>query len=331
MPITAKAYARAGFLGNPSDGYFGKTISITVGNFSAQVSLEQTDRIRFEASEHEPSSYESIEALASQIGRYGYYGIERLLKAAIKKFKDYCAANGIMLERKNFSMRAQSFIPRQVGLGGSSAIVTATLRCLMEFYDVAIPLEVLPSLTLEAEKRELGINAGLQDRVIQAYGGCFYMNFNRDLIEKNNRGNYERLDPKLLPPLFLAYKEGLGKVSGAALNPVTVGYERGDRTVLDCLGRLAEIAEEGKQALLDRDFDLLFDLMNENFKQRSKIMPISEGNLEMIETARKLGASAKFAGSGGSIIGMYTDDDMFRKLVEAFEAIDATVIQPAVV
>jgi glucuronokinase len=331
MTIEAKAHARAGLLGNPSDGYFGKTISIAVGNFSACVSLEQTERLRIETRDHEPFSYESVEDLARQVSRYGYYGAERLLKAAMKKFHDYCIQNQIELEHKNFTLRVQSSIPRQVGLGGSSAIVTAAMLGLMKFFDVDIPLEVLPSLTLDAEKGELGINAGLQDRVIQAYGGCLYMDFNRELMEKNNCGAYERLDPNLLPPLFLAYKEGLGKVSGHALNPITIGYERGDKLVLDCLGRIAEIAEEGKQALVNRDLDRLFALMNENFDQRSKIMPISEGNREMIETARNLGASAKFAGSGGSVIGMYKDDDMYEELFKAFRKIDALVIKPAVI
>jgi glucuronokinase len=329
VAIETEAYARAGLLGNPSDGYFGKTISLTVGNFCARVSLEQSESLRVESHEYE-SSYESVEGLARQITRYGYYGAERLLKAAIKKFFEYCTSNDIKLEQKNFTMHLQSSIPRQVGLGGSSAIVTAAMRGLMEFYGIDIALEILPSLTLDAEKGELGINAGLQDRVIQAYGGCLYMDFNRDLMEKTNCGAYERLHPNLLPPLFLAYKEGLGKVSGHALNPITVGYEQGERLVLDCLNRIAQIAEEGKQALLNRDFDHMFALMNENFDQRSKIMPISEGNREMIDTARRLGASAKFAGSGGSIIGIYKDDDMFEELVAALKKIDATVIKPVV-
>jgi glucuronokinase len=55
-----------------------------------------------------------------------------------------------------------------VGLAGSSAIIVATLRCLMEFYDVDIPPEVQPSLALSVERDELKIGAGLQDRVIQA-------------------------------------------------------------------------------------------------------------------------------------------------------------------
>ena len=330
MAIEAKAHARAGFLGNPSDGYFGKTISIALENFAAHVSLDPTDELRIEAHDGNPNSYKSVEDLVHKVGAYGYYGGERLLKAAIKKFHDYCASNGIGLKTENFTMTFRSSIPRQVGLGGSSAIVTAAMSCLMKFYDVAIPMEKSPSLTLDAEAVELGINAGLQDRVIQAYEGCMYMDFDHDFLEKNGHGIYERLDPSLLPPLFIAYKTGLGKISGHALSGIRIGYDRGDRLVVDTLGRIAEIAGEGRQALMDGDHGALFELMNENFDRRSRIMEISDGNREMIETARGLGASAKFAGSGGSIIGIYKGDDMFEKLAEALGEIEAAVVKPVI-
>jgi glucuronokinase len=331
LAIEAKAYARAGFLGNPSDGYFGKTISFTIADFSAEVTLDRSEQLRIDAQEQDQNAYDSIEELARNVSLYGYYGAVRLLKAAIMKFHGFCISESITLEEKNFSIRARSSIPRQVGLGGSSAIVTAAMRCLMEFYGIEIPVEMLPSLTLSAEADELGINAGLQDRVIQAYDGCMYMDFDRDLIEKHDRGDYARLDPRRLPPLFLAYKAGLGKVSGHALSDVKKGFDAGDKTVVGALHRIAEIAEEGRAALEEGDLDRLFDLMNENFDQRSRIMKISEGNREMIETARTLGASAKFAGSGGSIIGMYADEAMFETLVEAFKEFDAVVVRPAIV
>jgi hypothetical protein len=58
---------------------------------------------------------------------------------------------------------------------GSSAIALAALNCLMRYYDVEgrIPVADRPALVLSAEQ-ELGITAGLQDRVIQARSArCF--------------------------------------------------------------------------------------------------------------------------------------------------------------
>lgn len=331
MEIRTQAYARAGFLGNPSDGYFGKTISISLGNFSANVSLRQTDELEILSHGADLNTFGGIKDLVDRVNLYGYYGGARLIKATIKKFFEYCAQANVQIEDKNFSISFDSSIPRQIGLGGSSAIVTATMRALMQFYDVQIPLEALPSLVLAAELDELGINAGLQDRVIQSYEGCMYMDFNREFMEKNERGIYERVDTSLLPNLYVAYRTKLGKVSGKALGGVRAGFDRGDSTVLECLNRIAQIADEGRQALIQKDSDRLHNLMNENFDLRSKIMNISDGNREMINTARTCGASAKFAGSGGSIIGMYRDQEMFDGLVEAFEKLEAKVIKPEIV
>ncbi len=58
----------------------------------------------------------------------------------------------------------------KVGLAGSSAIVTATLKCLMSFFNLTkadMPKELQPQFILDVEKSELNISAGLQDRVIQ--------------------------------------------------------------------------------------------------------------------------------------------------------------------
>lgn len=64
----------------------------------------------------------------------------------------------------------------QTGLSGSSAIACAAFSCLLDFYNVRekIGVKIRPQLILNAEK-ELGIVAGLQDRVAQVYGGLVYM------------------------------------------------------------------------------------------------------------------------------------------------------------
>ena len=331
MIIETHAYARAGLLGNPSDGYFGKTISIIVGNFGAHVSLYQTPELQIEPQTQDRNVYRNIFDLVDSVSLVGYYGGDRLIKAAIKKFWEYCEQHGVRLNSKNFTIRYHSSIPRQVGLAGSSAIITATMRALMQYYDVEIPMEILPSLILSVETDELGINAGLQDRVIQVYEGCVHMNFDKKIVTKKNHGIYERLDTALLPNLYIAYKTELGKVSGKVLSDIRTRYEKGDQFVIDTLNQIANLADEGKQALLQKDVAKLNELMNTNFDLRSKIMNINESNMEMIRTARCCGASAKFAGSGGSIIGVYKDDDMLTRLIIELKKIKARVIKPYVI
>jgi glucuronokinase len=156
------------------------------------------------------------------------------------------------------------------------------------------------------------------------------MDLDEKIIQEKGHGMYERLSPKFLPKLYLAYKPALGKVSGKVLNDIRQGFDRRDPVVLETLGHIAEKAELGKEALLRKDFVTMKRLMDENFDLRSQIMEISESNREMVMTARACGASAKFAGSGGSIIGMYEDDEMYLRLESELSGIGAKVIKPII-
>ena len=50
--------------------------------------------------------------------------------------------------------------------------------------------------------------------------------------------------------------------------------------------------------------------------------------VQMVETARACGASAKFAGSGGAIIGVYKDQAMYQELCTQMTKIGSEVITP---
>jgi glucuronokinase len=328
--VDGRAFARAGLLGNPSDGYGGRTISLIMRNFEAVVSLRESSDLRIEPREEDHDAYRDIDHLTDTIARQGYYGGTRLIKAAIKTFLDHCRDRGIELERTRFTARYRSTIPRQVGLAGSSAIITAALRALMAFHEVDIPREEQPGLILSAEWDELRIAAGLQDRVIQVYGGLVYMDFSPDVVAAGGRGRYEELDPGLLPPLFVAYRTGPEKVSGRVLNALRFRWDLGDEEVIASLNRIADIAAEGRDALLAGDIARLGELMDENFDLRSGIMEISEVSRKMIDRARALGVPAKFTGSGGAIIGICRDDETFIRIRETMEPLGVVVVRPRV-
>ncbi len=331
--IRKKAYARAGFLGNPSDGYHGKTISFTVKNFSAEVVLYEWDQVEIVLAEQDRGKFRSVYDLANDVKLHGYYGGIRLIKATIKGFVEYCEKHNIKLHSQNFSIRYSSDIPRQVGLAGSSSIIVATLRCLMEFYDVEIPLEVQPSFVLSIEQDELGISAGLQDRVIQVYEGLIYMDFDENL-EKSVKSykcyEYSRLDTELLPSVYVAYHDGLSEPTEVYHNDIRGRFLRGEKKVTEAMKRFAAIAAEGKQALLEYDTNRLHKLIDENFDLRRSISRLPDWQVQMVEETRKCGASAKFAGSGGAIVGTYRDQKMLDQLTEKLSSIGVRTIIPKV-
>lgn len=331
--IRKEAFARAGLIGNPSDGYYGKTISVIVRNFAARVTLYEWDELEILRSDEERNRFRSVYDLVRDIKLHGYYGGIRLIKATIKKFVEFCASQGYALRNQNFSIRYETTIPRAVGLAGSSAIIVATLRALMEFFEVPIPLRVQPSLALAVERDELGIAAGLQDRVIQVYEGLVYMDFSRERMERLcgfECGVYERLDPGLLPPLYLAYAADAGEPTEVVHNDLRDRWRRGDPTVVAAMQKFAQLTDEFRQALHDKDWDKLGHLMNANYDLRESICQIAERHRQMVYTARKVGVPAKFAGSGGAIVGI-CPEEKFAQLREALAGIRCEVIRPVVV
>lgn len=331
MIIHTTAYPRTALIGNPSDGYFGKTIAFTFSNFAAHVTLYESPELEIVPNRRDSSVFKGIDALYEDVQLFGYYGGIRLLKSAVKCFYGYCLEHEIELHRRNFTIRYDTNIPNLVGLAGSSAIITATMRALLAFYGVTIPKPQLANLIRAVENRELGISAGLQDRVAQVYQGLVYMDFDKALLDKQGFGRYEPLTPPRLPNFYIAYRTDLSEGSEVFHNNTRERFERGDKEVVDAMAFWADLTVQAREALEAGDWPTLAKLMDANFDKRHEIFTLSEGNLRMVEIARSVGASAKFTGSGGAIIGTYTDESMFEKLSAAFTTQNICVLKPTIV
>ncbi len=329
--IETYAYARAGLLGNPSDGYFGKTISLLVRNFRARVLLYPSARLEIRPAKSDLPVFDSLDDLYNSTRWRGYYGGIRIVQALIVRFLDYCKEQGIELPERNFTLEYESTVPLRLGMGGSSAIITAALRALMQYYSIEIPLPIQANLVLETETRELGVSAGLQDRVIQAYGGVVYMDFNEELMKRQGYGHYESLDPALLDRVYVAYRTSLSEGTELFHNNVRDRWRRGEPLVVEAMQTWATYAEQGRAAILAGERQKLHELIDANFDLRTKIYQIGEGNLEMIRVARECGVCANFAGSGGAIVGLYEDEAQFNALQAALAKIQVAVIRPKIV
>ncbi len=332
MIIRTRSFPRAALIGNPSDGYFGKTIAFVFGNYRANLMLYETPELDLQPSFRDHTHFSSIEHLAKDVSTYGYYGGIRLLKACIKRFYEYCCENNIKLDNRNFTIRYESDIPNRLGLAGSSAIITACVRALKKFYDVKIPRSQLANLVLSVETEELGISAGLQDRVAQAYNTPILMDFNRDKMERDGYGEYTPLEIPEDLNLFVAYRTDLSEGSEILHSRLREDYENGIPKVLDAIEEWKELTIRSVQALEDKDYGSLIKCLNRNFDLRCEVCTtVSPKNKKMVELARATGASAKFTGSGGAIIGTYEDDCMYERLVSNLSPFDIQVIKPEIV
>ena len=331
MIIEKRSYPRAALIGNPSDGYYGKTIAFVFRNFHAKVILYQTPELEILPQERDRSIYPGIENLYEDVRLYGYYGGIRLMKATIKRFYEYCREHRVVLDNRNFTVRYHSTIPKRLGLAGSSAIITALTKALMEFYHIRIPPALLANLVLSVETEELGIGAGLQDRVAQAYEHPVFMDFDKSIMERQGFGNYETFDHGKLQNVYIAFRTDLSEGSEVFHNNIRARFDQGDEQVVAAMKSFARITEQAKSCIETGDTKTLNQLMDENFDLRASMYQIDPRNIEMVEVARSVGASAKFTGSGGAIIGLYANEDMFEQLTRVMTVHKIEVIKPKIV
>ncbi|XP_022774365.1 glucuronokinase 1-like isoform X4 [Durio zibethinus] len=329
--IQHRACALVGLLGNPSDVYFGKTISFSLGNFWASVKLEPSHHLVIKPHPtHDLVQFNSLDHLVYQLESVGYYGGVRPLMAICKVFDKHCKDNNINLQQGNFTLSYDTNIPRQTGLSGSSAIGCAALSCLLDFYKVRhlIKVQVRPNLTLSAEV-ELGIVAGLQDRVAQVYGGLVHMDFSKENMDKLGHGIYTPMDISLLPPLHVIYAENPSD-SGKVHSTVRQRWLNGDEFIISSMTEVANIAE-GQSVILEKNYPKLAELMNRNFDLRRRMFGdecLGALNIEMVEVARRVGAASKFTGSGGAVVVFCPDGPSQVKLLEDVCQKAGFIIQP---
>ncbi len=333
--------ARVGLLGNPSDGYGGRTLGLALEAFAATVTLVPTGGTRDRRGitlvpndDDRPHWYNSAE-MADRIDRFGYGTGTQVLAAAVRTFIDVARglqANGmqadgltakghVVRQPEDFELRYETTIPRQVGLAGSSALVVATMRCLMTYTGLVIPNEVLASLALRAETEQLGIAAGLQDRVVQTHGGLVAMDFANMTTEPRfgvAHGHYEMMDPSLLPPLFLAYLPASAEPSGSYHGTLRARFDAGDPMVRTTMRELAALVVEGRAALRWHNHERFGELVATNMALRRRLGPLPERQVALIDLASELDAPATFAGSGGAVVGVATDDDHLERLERNF-------------
>ncbi len=317
-PAIGRAAPRAGLLGNPSDGYGGKTISIALAS-EGYAEVMAVASLKFSVAHnpaHElPTEFDSIHELSSTVSKYGVnYGARQLVIAAAASFAKILKETSINGETAdvgsttvlNCHLTYTTTIPVRLGLAGSSALILATFRALARFYNTSLYrlnpiIELWPLCLLKVERDMLGIASGLQDRVAQMYQGCMYMDFSSD------PPRYTRLDHSRLPPLWIAYRssaDSVGECSGKVHSNLGARYRVGDPEVLSGMTKLGAVAEKGRGAILG-DIKVMPELFRKNFALRLQLVGedvVGEDNMACVGVAEKAGFAAKLCGSGGAII-----------------------------
>jgi glucuronokinase len=274
------AYARAALAGNPSDGYGGAVLAVTLPGWRAEA----------EAVAAAESSAEPPNAL---------------VEATERRFARTFGMGGA-------TVRWRTAIPQRVGLGSSSALAIAVIRALRTLHEVELEPTEMAELALAVETEDLGIVAGLQDRVVQSYGGLVFMDFGADR-------RYEPLDPRLLPPLVIAWREDAAANSSGVHEGLRGRYSRGVPEVHAAMEHLADAARGARGALLAGDREQFAAFVDGTFNARARMLELDSRCVAMVLAARGAGAAANYTGSGGAIVAVCGDPAHAAEVARALE------------
>ena len=129
-PAVGVAYARAGLLGNPSDGYGGKAIAVALPDFRARVVLEHAERLEIVPGNTDLLVFEGFDHAHAVLSRRGFDDGPRLLRASLAAFADHCRDELDLDQRdprQRFRMSYETNVPIQVGLSGGPPVSSATI------------------------------------------------------------------------------------------------------------------------------------------------------------------------------------------------------------
>ncbi len=311
--IIASAPGRCGLVGNPTDMYGGSVISCSTRE-RARCTLAAADAITITIS-GQTQVIRSRDDLALQDD---YLNVARAVLLALEVEPGHTPP---------FHLSADTEIPMQAGLAGSTAILATLVGCVLAHLGLRLNPYQTAELVRKIEYDVLGIVCGFQDHYMATFGGLNFMDFRG----KSSAQTQDDTTPLAVVeplqsyvgedlPLLLAHT-GVKHHSGSVHRSPRERWLAGDPAVVGGYREVEQMARMAKRALLLCDWDALADLMNRNHAVVRDLGGSGESNEALIAAALDggaLGAKLAGAGGGGTILALTRDPDRTeRALLDA--------------
>lgn len=290
MVVVASAPGRCGIVGNPSDIYGGVVVSC---------GLPARATCRLTVTPGEPDVLPDDPTL---------------WRAAAARYP----LSGVRVEWS-------TDVPRSSGLAGSTALLAATLACVLRARRAPTENAVLEDpiafseLVRDIERHEAGVVCGYQDAYMVVHGGLRRLDFGgKHPVGVGPPGRVDRIRAPGLP--FLLVTTGVERLSGSVHGPIVERWLRGDEEVRRSIDRIADLGRLGADALQAGDWAALGDAMNENHALVAALGGSGDVIDELVERCRQHGArGAKLAGAGlgGTVVALHDDPDQLEASLRA--------------
>jgi len=225
-----------------------------------------------------------------------YDGQLDLLKAAVNRLGPHA---GIDL-----FVRADA--PPGSGTGSSGATGVAILGVLNALRQQPLSLHELAEMAHELEVDELRVMGGKQDQYAAALGGVNYLEFKDPAVLASPLRLSDAAINELEKRLVLCYT-GHARLSGNIISAVQNAYRAHNPRTVHALHRMAAIAGEMRDALLNDRIDALAPLLLENWACQKDLHPsVDNSSIDALFTLAlgngAIGGKALGAGGGGCLL-----------------------------
>jgi D-glycero-alpha-D-manno-heptose-7-phosphate kinase len=293
MLLRAKAPLRISFAGGGTDvppfpeQEGGCVLNATINRYAYGTLRTRTDRqICVHSLDFGLSvSYSPEEKLA-------YDGKLDLVKAALLKLG--CRSSGL-------DLYLHSDAPPGSGLGASSALMVALVGLLKEFQHQTLTDYEIADLAYVLERKELGIEGGLQDQYAATFGGFNFIDFLPDRVVVNPLKLSQDVANELQYNLLLCYT-GTVRLSAKIIQDQVRRYRAIEPVTMEALRGLKALTHRMKNALLRRQLEEFGELLHHEWEHKKALSSrISNPELDRLyAVAREHGAlGGKITGAGG--------------------------------
>ncbi len=298
MKIRSKAPLRIGLAGGGSDVspysnmYGGLVVNATIDLY-AYCNIEETDTDYIELSATDINEYQRCE-IASNLPIDGQLTLHKgVYNRLVKDFA---------IEPRSFKLVTYSDAPIGSGLGSSSTMVVALIKCFAEWYNLPLGEYEIAKLAYEIERIDLALSGGKQDQYAAAFGGFNFSEFlTNDMVIVNplhlKRWFIDELESKLL-----LYYTGQSRHSAKIIDEQRSNTKEGNEQTISALDAVKQGAIDMKSALLTCDIHKFADVINRGWENKKRMASSISNDMiqEVMKTAIDAGAiTGKVSGAGG--------------------------------
>lgn len=289
--------ARAGLVGNPSDGYGGAVLATVLPSLAAEVVARPFPGVRIGT-----RTWPSIAAWRVHVAERGHGNGARLISAALWTLLDHLEDEA---PRAGVAIEWSTHVPRAVGLAGSSALAVGAIDTVAAHWGLALDRRVLAALALRSERDVLGIAAGWQDRVVQSFGRTVLVDAAvTEVVDGVEVPEVrEVVTPAVAVPLLVAWSTDAASDSGVYHAPLRARRE----AVAGPMGDLAALARAAADAWERGAVDEVGAAMDAGWRIRQRHMPLRGDHAALVDVVRSAGLPATTPGSGGSVVALCSD------------------------